>query len=55
MAAGPDRILQTATGFWASKVLMTAVEFDIFTLLQTRGSATALEIADAVGIHKRPV
>ena len=29
----PSHIMQTATGFWASKVLLTAVEFDLFTTL----------------------
>jgi hypothetical protein len=29
----PDAILQTAFGFWNSKVLLTAVTFDLFTAL----------------------
>jgi hypothetical protein len=29
----PSQILQTATAFWASKVLLTAVEFDLFSVL----------------------
>lgn len=29
----PGHIMQTATGFWASKVLLTAVELDLFTSL----------------------
>ena len=29
----PDAILQTAFGFWNSKVLLTAVTFDLFSTL----------------------
>ena len=29
----PDAILQTAFGFWNSKVLLSAVEFGLFTVL----------------------
>jgi len=29
----PTSIMQTATSFWASKVLLTAVEFDLFSKL----------------------
>ena len=29
----PGRIMQTATAFWSSKVLLTAVEFDLFSTL----------------------
>jgi hypothetical protein len=36
----PSNIMQTATGFWASKILLTAVEFDLFTTLGD-GSKTA--------------
>jgi len=34
----PDAILQTAFGFWNSKVLLTAVTFDLFTTLGQAGS-----------------
>jgi len=33
----PSHIMQTATAFWASKVLLTAVEFDLFTTLDEEG------------------
>jgi hypothetical protein len=33
----PTHIMQTATGFWASKVLLTAVEFDRLTIVRSRG------------------
>lgn len=54
MAAGPDsaRILQTATGFWASKVLLTAVEFDLFSALAA-GPMTASELGVKLGVHPR--
>ena len=32
----PDAILQTAFGFWNSKVLLTAVMFDLFSTLGQR-------------------
>ena len=54
MAVDPDpsRILQTATAFWASKVLLTAVEFDLFSTL-AGGPMTAAELGEKVGIHPR--
>lgn len=48
----PTPILQTATAFWASKVLLTAVEFDLFTALGER-EMTAIELGDALGLHPR--
>ena len=32
----PSAILQTAFSFWSSKVLLTAVEFGVFTKLSNR-------------------
>jgi len=48
----PGYIMQTATGFWASKVLLTAVELDLFTTLGD-GSQTATELGEALGLHPR--
>jgi hypothetical protein len=48
----PSHILQTATAFWASKVLLTAVELDVFTTL-ARASMTASELGKALGLHPR--
>ena len=45
-------VMQTATGFWASKVLLTAVEFDLFSTLGD-GSMTAEELGAALGLHPR--
>jgi hypothetical protein len=39
----PGRIMQTATAFWASKVLLTAVELDLFTTLG-EGTLTASQL-----------
>lgn len=41
-----------ATAFWASKVLLTAVEFDLFSTLD-EGSKTAAALGDSLGIHPR--
>ncbi len=48
----PSNIMQTATAFWASKVLLTAVEFDLFTTLHDK-AMTAPELGDALGLHPR--
>ena len=48
----PTHIMQTATGFWASKVLLTAVEFDLFSTLGDR-SMTAEQLGAALGLHPR--
>lgn len=48
----PGYIMQTATGFWASKVLLTAVEFDLFSVLADR-SMTASQLGEALGLHPR--
>ena len=48
----PTSIMQTATGFWSSKVLLTAVEFDLFSTLGD-GSMTADELGAALRVHPR--
>jgi hypothetical protein len=48
----PTHIMQTATGFWASKVLLTAVEFDLFSTIGDR-SMTAEQLGAALGVHPR--
>lgn len=48
----PTHIMQTATAFWASKVLLTAVEVDLFTKLSS-GAMTAPQLGDALGLHPR--
>jgi hypothetical protein len=48
----PGHIMQTATAFWASKALLTAVELDLFTKLGD-GATTAAELGKAAGLHPR--
>ena len=48
----PGHIMQTATAFWASKVLLTAVEFDLFSTLD-ENSMNASELGDNLGLHQR--
>src|SRR4051812_33922141 len=50
----PGPILQTAFGFWSSKVLLTAVEFGVFTKLGNR-RATGAELGAEIGFHPRAV
>ena len=46
----PDAILQTAFGFWNSKVLLTAVTFDLFSTLGRRWFA-GTEIGRKLDLH----
>ena len=48
----PGPILQTAFGFWSSKVLLTAVEFGVFTKLGNR-RVTGAELGAELGLHPR--
>ena len=50
----PGSILQTGFGFWNSKVLLTAVEFDVFTRLAL-GSMTGPELGTELGLHPRAI
>ena len=50
----PDAILQTGFGFWNSKVLLTAVTFDLFTKLGAR-RLTGAQIGKELGLHPRGV
>jgi len=45
-------IMQTATAFWASKVLLTAVELDLFSTIG-EGAMTASQLGDTLGLHPR--
>jgi len=47
-------ILQTAFGFWSSKVLLTAVEFGVFTTLGDRRLSGA-ELGGELGLHPRAI
>jgi len=48
----PGHIMQTATAFWASKVLLTAVELDLFSTLGDR-EMTAPQLGEQLGLHPR--
>ncbi|MEO6568518.1 MAG: methyltransferase [Opitutaceae bacterium] len=48
----PSAILQTAFSFWSSKVLLTAVEFGVFTQLSNR-RLTGAELGTALQLHAR--
>ena len=40
----PATIMQIGTGYWASKILLAAVEFELFTLLATKGSMSGANL-----------
>ncbi len=48
----PSHIMETATAFWASKVLLTAVGFDLFTTLGD-GKMTASQLGESLALHPR--
>lgn len=50
----PDHILQTGFAFWNSKVLLTAVEFGLFTTLGGR-RLTGAELGKELGLHPRGI
>lgn len=47
----PESILQIGTGFWASKILLSAVKFQIFTTLAERKTMSAMEIKSHLGLQ----
>ncbi|RYY25629.1 MAG: methyltransferase [Chitinophagaceae bacterium] len=50
----PARILETGLAFWPSKVLLTAVKLDLFTILSKK-KKTAEEIRTELNLHTRGV
>ena len=50
----PSAILQTAFSFWSSKVLLTAVEFGLFTRLASR-RLTGAELGAELNLHPRAI
>ena len=50
----PAALLQTAFGFWNSKVLLTAVGFGLFTILGGR-RLTGDELGGELGLHPRGI
>ncbi len=53
-AQDPSRILEVGFGFWASKVLLTAIEFEVFTTLGDR-AMTGEELREAMALHPRGI
>jgi len=52
--SNPVAILQTAFSFWSSKVLLTAVEFGVFTRLADR-QLTGAELGRELGLYPRGI
>jgi hypothetical protein len=50
----PSHILQTATAFWGSKALLTAVELDLFTVLGEE-KFSAAQLREALSLHPRGI
>ncbi len=50
----PGPILQTAFAFWSSKVLLTAVQFGVFTQINQR-HVTGDELGKELGLHPRGI
>jgi hypothetical protein len=50
--ADPQKILETGMSFWASRVVLTAVEFGVFTEL-AKGPLSEQELMDRLGWHPR--
>src|SRR6185369_16511000 len=48
----PEHILQTGLGFWASKVLLSAIELEVFTILSS-GPLSLGELQEKLSIHDR--
>ena len=48
----PDGIMQVAMGFWASKMLLSAVEMDLFTEL-ARHPEDCETLQGRLGLHPR--
>src|SRR6187401_104730 len=53
-SVSPDAILQTAFSFWSSKVLLTAVEFGLFTKLADR-RLTGAQLGAELQLHPRAI
>ena len=46
----PENIMKIGTGFWASKILLSAVKFQIFTILADNKSMSAKDIKTHLGL-----
>jgi precorrin-6B methylase 2 len=50
IVASPDSIMQIGMGFWASKILLTAVKFDLFSKLSIAKELSAEEIRQSLNL-----
>jgi hypothetical protein len=50
----PSHILEVGFGFWGSKVLLTALEFEVFTVLGKK-AMTGEELGKKFGLHPRGI
>ncbi len=50
----PSHIMQVGMGFWPSKVVLSAVELQLFTHLAA-GSLNGEEIGERIGLHERAI
>ncbi len=48
----PENIMKIGTGFWASKTLLAAIKFRLFTVL-SEGALPASQIKSKLGLHER--
>lgn len=47
----PENIMKIGSGFWASKILLTAVNFHLFTKLAEKKSMSASEVKNELGLQ----
>lgn len=47
----PENIMKIGTGFWASKILLSAVKFQIFTTLAEKKTMSAIELKSLLGFN----
>ena len=45
----PEMIMKIGMGFWASKILLTAVRFELFTHLAVKGGMSAAQVKETLG------
>lgn len=50
VSPSPESIMQIGMGFWASKVLLTAVKFGLFTRLAGSGQLSGADIKRTLGL-----
>ena len=53
-AVDPTRILDAGFGFWSSKALLTAIELEVFTVLNGN-RMTGEELGNKLGLHPRNI